>query len=60
MKLQGNFLNGADTTLFLYFALKHKINREISLSDIMIGDNSSKIFLAFLKDKNSSMKIITC
>ncbi|AZI39190.1 hypothetical protein [Epilithonimonas vandammei] len=31
--------------------LKHKTNREISLSDIMIGDNSSKIFLAFLKDK---------
>ncbi len=36
---------------FLYFALKHKTNREITLSDIMIGDNSSKIFLAFLKDK---------
>ncbi len=51
MKLQGNFLNGAETTLFLYFALKHKTNREITLSDIMIGDNSSKIFLAFLKDK---------
>jgi len=51
MKLQGNFLNGAETTLFLYFVLQHKTNREISLSDIMIGDNSSKIFLAFLKDK---------
>lgn len=51
MKLQGNFLNGAETTLFLYFALKHKTNREIRLSDIMIGDNSSKIFIAFLKGK---------
>jgi len=51
MKLQGNFLNGAETTLFLYFALESKINRKIRLSDIMIGDNSFKIFIAFLKDK---------
>ncbi len=51
MKLQGNFLNGAETTLFLYFALQSKTNREIRLSDIMIGENSSKIFIAFLKDK---------
>ncbi len=51
MKLQSNFLNGAETTLFLYFVLKHKTNRAIRLSDIMIGENSSKIFLAFLKDK---------
>lgn len=51
MKLQGNFLNGAETTLFLYFALDSKTNREIRLSDIMIGDNSSKIFIAFLKGK---------
>ncbi|MDF2932891.1 MAG: hypothetical protein K0R36_2222 [Chryseobacterium sp.] len=51
MKLQSNFLNGAETTLFLYFALESKTNREIRLSDIMIGDNSSKIFIAFLKGK---------
>lgn len=51
MKLQGNFLNGAETTLFLYFALKHKTNRKIALSDIMVGDNSSKIFHTFLKEK---------
>lgn len=51
MKLQGNFLSGAETTLFLYFALQSKTNREIRLSDIMIGENSSKIFIAFLKDK---------
>lgn len=51
IKLQGNFLNGAETTLFLYFALESKTNREIRLSDIMIGDHSSKIFIAFLKGK---------
>lgn len=51
MKLQGNFLNGAETTLFLYFALESKTNRAIRLSDIMIGENSSKIFTAFLKGK---------
>ena len=51
MKLQGNFLNGAETTLLLYFALEHKTNREIRLSDIMIGENSSEIFIALLKDK---------
>ncbi|SMO85224.1 hypothetical protein SAMN06265171_10914 [Chryseobacterium rhizoplanae] len=51
MKLQGNFLNGAETTLFLYFALEGKTSREIRLSDIMIGDDSSKIFIAFLKEK---------
>lgn len=51
MKLQGNFLNGAEATLFLYFALQSKTNREVRLSDIMIGENSSKIFIAFLKDK---------
>lgn len=51
MKLQGNFLNGAETTLLLYFALESKTNREVRLSDIMIGENSSKIFISFLKDK---------
>lgn len=51
MKLQENFLNGAESTLFLYFALESKIKREIRLSDIMIGKDSSKIFIAFLKDK---------
>ncbi|WP_426474198.1 hypothetical protein [Chryseobacterium balustinum] len=51
MKLQGNFLNGAEATLLLYFALESKTNREIRLSDIMIGENSSKIFTAFLKGK---------
>jgi len=51
MKLQGNFLNGAETTLFLYFALESKTKREIRLSDIMIGENSSKILIGFLKDK---------
>ncbi|REC60797.1 hypothetical protein DRF65_18495 [Chryseobacterium pennae] len=51
MKLQGNFLSGAETTLFLYFALESKTKREIRLSDIMIGENSSKIFIDFLKDK---------
>lgn len=51
MKLQENFLNGAETTLFLYFALDNKVKREIQLSDIMIGGNSSTIFLDFLKEK---------
>lgn len=51
MKLQGNFLNGAENTLLLYFALEGKIKREIRLSDIMIGENSSQIFISFLKDK---------
>lgn len=51
MKLQGNFLNGAETTLFLYFALESKTKREIQLSDIMIGENSSEIFIGFLKVK---------
>lgn len=51
MKLQENFLNGAEITLFLYFALDNKVKREIRLFDIMIGENSSKIFLDFLKDK---------
>lgn len=51
MKLQGNFLNGAEATLLLYFALEGKTKREICLSDIMIGENSSKIFTAFLKGK---------
>ena len=51
MKLQGNFLNGAETTLFLYFALESKTKREILLANIMIGENSSTIFIAFLKGK---------
>ncbi|MGK4793197.1 hypothetical protein [Elizabethkingia anophelis] len=51
MKLQGNFLNGAEKTLNLYFALQGKVKREIRLSDIMIGENSCKTFIAFLKDK---------
>ena len=51
MKLQGNFLNGADTTLFLYFALDQKVRNEISLSDIIIGKDNSKIFIDFLKKK---------
>ena len=51
MILQGNFLNGAENTLFLYFVLDKKVRREIRLSDIMIGKNSSKIFIDFLQDK---------
>ncbi|RXM40431.1 hypothetical protein BOQ62_05525 [Chryseobacterium sp. CH21] len=51
MKLHSNFLSGAETTLFLYFALDSKTKRDIRLSDIMIGENSSKIFIAFLKGK---------
>ncbi|WNI34725.1 hypothetical protein [Chryseobacterium sp. SG20098] len=51
MKLQENFLSGAEATLFLYFALNHKVKREIRLSDIMIGENSSRIFTNFLKEK---------
>ena len=51
MKLQGNFLNGAETTLYLYFALGSKTKREILLANIMIGENSSKIFISFLKSK---------
>ena len=47
MKLQGNFLNGAEKTLILYFALQGKVKREIRLSDIMIGENSCKTFIAF-------------
>lgn len=51
MKLQENFLNGAETTMFLYFVLDQKVNREIRLSDIIIGENNSKIFSDFLKKK---------
>jgi len=51
MKLQGNFLNGAESTLALYFALGQKVKREIRLSDIMIGENSSNILFDFLKNK---------
>ncbi len=51
MKLQGNFLNGAETTLFLYFSLKQKVTDEIRISDIVLGENSSKIIINFLKDK---------
>ena len=51
MKLQGNFLSGAEASLFLYFALEGKTKREIRLSDIMIGKNSSTIFIDFLKEK---------
>lgn len=51
MILQENFLNGAENTLFLYFALKGKVKREIRLSDIMIGDESAKLFIAFLQNK---------
>lgn len=51
MILQENFLNGAEHTLFLYFALKGKVKREIRLSDIMIGEKSAELFLLFLKDK---------
>ena len=51
MKLQENFLNGAETTLFLYFALDQKVKREIRLSDIIIGENNSKNFIDFLKNK---------
>ena len=49
--LQENFLNGAEKTLFLYFVLDKKVKREISLSDIMIGKESSELFLDFLQDK---------
>ena len=52
MKLQENFLNGAETTLFLYFALDQKVRREIRLSDIIIGENNSKSFIDFLQKKN--------
>ena len=51
MKLQENFLNGAEATLFLYFVLDQNVRREISLSDIIIGENNSKIFIDFLKKK---------
>ena len=51
MILQENFLNGAENTLFLYFALKGKVKREIRLSDIMIGDKSAELFIAFLQNK---------
>src|SRR5690606_27084882 len=51
MILQENFLNGAENTLFLYFVLDKKVKREIRLSDIMIGKNSSKIFIDFLQHK---------
>jgi hypothetical protein len=51
MKLQENFLNGAETTLFLYFVLDQKVRREIRLSDIIIGENNSKLFIDFLKRK---------
>ncbi|WP_426476102.1 hypothetical protein ACP3T3_12030 [Chryseobacterium sp. CBSDS_008] len=51
MKLQENFLSGAETTLFIYFALDHKVKREIHLSDIMIGENSSVLLFDFLKAK---------
>ncbi|MBP2616297.1 hypothetical protein [Chryseobacterium jejuense] len=47
MKLQENFLSGTEATLFLYFVLDSKVKREIRLSDIMIGENSSEIFLIF-------------
>ena len=51
MKLQENFLNGAESTLLLYFVLDQKVKREIRLSDIIIGENNSKIFIDFLKKK---------
>lgn len=51
MKLQENFLNGAESTLLLYFVLDQKVKREISLSDIIIGEKNSKIFIDFLKKK---------
>lgn len=51
MILQGNFLNGAENTLYLYFALDKKVRREIRLSNIMIVENSSKFFINFLQDK---------
>lgn len=51
MKLQGNFLSGAEDSLFLYFSLEGKTKREIRLSDMMIGKNSSTIFIDFLKEK---------
>jgi hypothetical protein len=51
MKLQGNFINGAEITLFYYFALKQKVTEDIRISDIILGENTSKILLSFLKDK---------
>ena len=62
MKLQENFLSGAGSTLFLYFALNQKVRREISLSDIIIGENNTKIFIDFLKkkkfiDENSNLLV---
>jgi hypothetical protein len=60
MKLQENFLKGAETTLFLYFSLDQKVKRQIRLFDIIIGENNSKIFIDFLKrkkfiDENSNL-----
>ena len=62
MKLQENFLNGAENTLFLYFALDQKVRREIRLSDIIIGENNSKLFIDFLQkkkfiDENSNLLV---
>ena len=51
MKLQENFLNGAENTLYLYFLLDQKVRREIRLSDIIIGENNSKLFIGFLQKK---------
>jgi hypothetical protein len=33
MKLQGNFINGAEITLFYYFALKQKVTEDIRISN---------------------------
>lgn len=51
MKLQSNFLVGAEKTLFLYFVLDQKVTREITLDDIIIGKEYSKAFLNFLKEQ---------
>ncbi len=51
MKLQGNFLNGAEIALFYYFALQQKVSEDVRISDIVLGENTSKILISFLKDK---------
>lgn len=51
MKLQSNFLVGAEKTLFLYITLDQKVKRVTRMSDIMIGENSSNILFDFLKSK---------
>lgn len=62
MILQENFLNGAENTLFLYFALEGKVTSDIHLSDIIIGRKNTVLFLDFLRenkfiDENSNLLV---